>query len=580
MPKKLLLLVPIIFLFIGWTNRPAQNTAVCTELQEQKRPQLVADGTGGAVLVWEDTRNGNDSDLYAQRIDSKGAPLWKEGGVEICTAIGPQRYPRITTDGKGGFLVSWFDRRGGKNSDIYAQRIDGSGTVKWGIDGMPVCTADSDQYDAIPVPDMNGGAVIVWQDRRNGNDYDIYAQRIDETGKTRWSNNGIALCAEKEDQDNLQAISDGNGGALVIWQDRRNGKDYDIYGQSVDSAGRIQWGTNGAAVCSAKQDQRLPQIVSDSPGSLVLAWQDKRNGTDYDIYAQRLNFSGQPQWTADGVAICTETNSQYEPKLAGDGEGGAVITWQDYRKGEDCNFDAFEQKNDNLRLKTDVCDEKHLSDWSIFAQYVNASGRVQWAENGVLVSNSNVDHFKPRPVSDGIGGTIITWRAADKATDHNIYAQRLDATGAVKWAAGGVAVTTAPGNQIDPLPVPDGVGGAIIAWYDKRKGNSYDIYAQKVCASGEIGGCSVPIAIIGSVSTALENAPVKFNSDRSYDPDGSITAWQWTFGDGKRANGGTVTHKYASPGTYNVTLRVRDNNGKWSTVTQKRIKVDPATPSS
>ncbi|MCP5050802.1 MAG: PKD domain-containing protein [bacterium] len=574
MPKKISLLIAIVFFFIAFSNRPALNTPVCTELQEQKRPQLTADGAGGAILIWEDSRNGSDYDIYAQRLDSTGTAQWKDGGVTVCTAIGPQRYPQVTADRSGGFIVTWFDRRGGKNADIYAQRLDSKGTATWPVDGVPICTADSDQYDPVPVADADGGAVIVWQDRRNGNDYDVYAQRIDSSGTVKWDANGVVICTEKEDQDNLRSISDGSGGAVILWQDRRNGNDYDIYAQRIDSMGRVQWGVNGAAVCSAKEDQRLPQMVSDNKGSVVLAWQDKRNGSDYDVYAQRLDASGTSQWTADGVVICKAANSQYEPRLASDSNGGAVIAWQDYRRGEDCTFDAFDEKND---LKADVCDEKQLNDWNIYAQHINASGRVQWTENGVTISTANVDQYKPQPVADGLGGTIITWRAADKENDHNIYAQRLDSSGAPKWSAAGVPVTVASGNQMDPLLVSDGMGGAIVAWYDKRRGNNHDIYAQKVCASGEIGGCSQPVAVIAADNRGLSELTLKFDSGKSYDPDGSITGWRWNFGDGKQANNENVTHTYSNPGTYNVTLRVRDNNGKWSTPVRKRVKVSPTS---
>ena len=47
----------------------------------------------------------------------------------------------------------------------------------------------------------------------------------------------------------------------------------------------------------------------------------------------------------------------------------------------------------------------------------------------------------------------------------------------------------------------------------------------------------------------------------SSDPDGSIAAWQWAFGDGATANGAVATHTYAAPGKYTVTLTVKDNLG-------------------
>ncbi|MCK4539487.1 MAG: hypothetical protein KAV42_11885, partial [Candidatus Krumholzibacteria bacterium] len=74
--------------------------------------EIVSDGAGGSIIVWQDNRNG-DMDIYAQRIDSNGAVLWTIDGVPICTATGEQSIPRITSDGAGGAVVTWQDLRSG-----------------------------------------------------------------------------------------------------------------------------------------------------------------------------------------------------------------------------------------------------------------------------------------------------------------------------------------------------------------------------------------------------------------------------------------------------------------------------------
>jgi YVTN family beta-propeller protein len=56
--------------------------------------------------------------------------------------------------------------------------------------------------------------------------------------------------------------------------------------------------------------------------------------------------------------------------------------------------------------------------------------------------------------------------------------------------------------------------------------------------------------------------PVAFNGAGSLDPDGTVTSFAWTFGDGKSALGGsTVKHKYAKGGKYTAGLAVTDNEG-------------------
>ncbi|HZU39596.1 MAG TPA: PKD domain-containing protein, partial [Solirubrobacteraceae bacterium] len=59
------------------------------------------------------------------------------------------------------------------------------------------------------------------------------------------------------------------------------------------------------------------------------------------------------------------------------------------------------------------------------------------------------------------------------------------------------------------------------------------------------------------------------------DPDGSITSYRWTFGDGGSATGSQVTHTYTSAGQYVVVLTVTDSDGR-SASTATTITVGPA----
>jgi len=54
---------------------------------------------------------------------------------------------------------------------------------------------------------------------------------------------------------------------------------------------------------------------------------------------------------------------------------------------------------------------------------------------------------------------------------------------------------------------------------------------------------------------------VAFNASNSYDPDGIIISYEWTFGDGSFGNDKTATHTYELPGTYTVVLKVTDEDG-------------------
>jgi hypothetical protein len=93
----------------------------------------------------------------------------------------------MTTDGSGGAVIIWEDHRTTLyEPDIYGQRVDADGNVMWTTDGVAICTAVYDQRHADVVPYGNGGLIAVWEDWRDGGmiagRYRIYGQLVDADG--------------------------------------------------------------------------------------------------------------------------------------------------------------------------------------------------------------------------------------------------------------------------------------------------------------------------------------------------------------------------------------------------------------
>ncbi len=74
-------------------------------------------------------------------------------------------------------------------------------------------------------------------------------------------------------------------------------------------------------------------------------------------------------------------------------------------------------------------------------------------------------------------------------------------------------------------------------------------------------GNLAPVADAGGPYSSMVGVEVQFDGSGSNDPDGSIVAYQWEFGDGSVSTDPNPTHSYATAGTYNVTLTVYDDNG-------------------
>jgi predicted lipoprotein with Yx(FWY)xxD motif len=262
-----------------------------------------------------------------------GDILWTLNGIPLCTAAGNQGNARMISDGAGGVIVTWVDYRGGGlESDIYAQRVNASGEIQWTVDGVPLCTASELQSYPDVAYDGAGGAIVTWEDYRNGLS-DIYAQRVNASGAVQWAANGVPLCLAVNYQSAPRIVSDGAGEAIIAWQDSRNGtQDDNIYAQRVNAGGFVQWTADGVHLCTATGLQRNPQITSDGAGGAVVAWGDERTG-DTDIYAQRVAASGAVLWAPDGVSLCAYRGEQRFPEIATDGTGGAIVAWDDYRCG-------------------------------------------------------------------------------------------------------------------------------------------------------------------------------------------------------------------------------------------------------
>ena len=145
----------------------------------------------------------------------------------------------------------------------------------------------------------------------------------------------------------------------------------------------------------------------------------------------------------------------------------------------------------------------------IYAQRINGSGAVQWTANGVAISTATDYQYYPTIVSDGAGGAIITWYDHRSGTNDDIYAQRINASGAVQWTANGVAICTAANYQEFPTIVSDGAGGAVITWHDLRNGLA-DIYAQRVDANG-VTEVQNDVAALPESFRLEQNYPNPFN---------------------------------------------------------------------
>ena len=411
---------------------PVNGRALCTAINEQSSPVIVSDGSGGAIVAWQDYRSGTNYDIYAQHVLATGFvdPAWPLNGRALCQAANNQNFPKLAPDGAGGAVACWDDYRAGPNGDIYAQRVSAGGAAMWTVDGVAICTQATAQANSAIVSDGVGGAIIAWNDQRAGN-YDIYAQHVFPTGGIDyyWPTDGLAICTQPNNQTNPTLVSDGAGGAIIAWSDLRSGTSSDIYAQHVELYGLVDstWPADGRALCTFAGNQYVGASVSDGAGGIIVIWTDYRSGTA-DIFAGHIPATGivDPAWPANGLSLCSATGLQTNPQAAPDGAGGALVTWNDQRSG---------------------------AGYDIYVNHAPASGATDpaYPTDGLAVSTAANNQIFPMICSDGAGGAIVTWQ--DQRTGYSdIYAQRAARFG---------YLGTPEAEIVSVMDVPNDQGGKV-----------------------------------------------------------------------------------------------------------------------
>ena len=122
----------------------------------------VASGAGIYLVAWREGWHGKGgaARIFAARV-SAGGKLLDPSAIEVAPArSGVQECPRVAFAG-GTFLVVWQDLRNGKDYDVLAARVDAQGQVK---DGEPIAIATGPRNQALPDVASDGECfLVVWQ---------------------------------------------------------------------------------------------------------------------------------------------------------------------------------------------------------------------------------------------------------------------------------------------------------------------------------------------------------------------------------------------------------------------------------
>lgn len=349
--------------------------------------------------------------------------------------------------------------------------------------------------------DGSGNFVVVWSSGSG-----IVGRRVDPVGVPLGDEFAISVSTTLIHDLRPRVAAKNDGGFLVAWQTEDPAApptaQWGITTRAFDSAGDPL----GGEVELANGGSRLPEspeVSAMGTGGFVVVW----NGFGgYDVWARRLDGSGQPQGTAFVVNEAVDLNVY--PAVDSGPEGDFVVVWSRFSGPPD---DAravvgrrFDAQGDPVGEEIEVTS---TTVWSPERADValDASGRflAVWNETtgrdgsetgafGRVVDETNLpvgDDFQvntyssggqllPRAAADGAGGFMVAWIGAEPGgSGVGVFAQHLDAVGGRVGSEFRVNTYTT-GDQAGHSVAGDGTGGFLVTWRSAEQDDG--VLAQRV----------------------------------------------------------------------------------------------------
>lgn len=327
----------------GTTNKRVTNLGPEFDTQRASGASITVESSGRAFAVYSDGTN-----IFLARYDVASGQWLSR--TQVTTGLNDwhqvARYPDIASDGNGNLVIAWEDFRNNnpdndyansKGSDIYAGTCNGN-TMTCSASNVKV-NDDSARFDQRrPKLARNGNTVaLIWEDHRErGAEFPrAYAAFSNNGGQSFGSNSRVnktlAGNADPNSRDtaSMPAIAiTGDGTVLAAWENRIDAatSPADIYAAWWNGA---SWSTPQRVDTAPARARALAPRIAASNAGVFIAWQDHRNGANNpDIYTAKWNGSS---WAESPAVV--QPGQQALPVIAGNGDT-LRLAWQDGRSGQ------------------------------------------------------------------------------------------------------------------------------------------------------------------------------------------------------------------------------------------------------
>jgi hypothetical protein len=276
----------------------------------------------------------------------------------------------------------------------------------------------------------------------------------------------MTVCGRTGEQT-LPKVAASNHGCYVSWEDHASGN-YDVYLQRLDAEGTPQWQEGGIAISTHPQETWITDydLAVDAQDNAVLVFNDIRDGADRDIFAYLISPDGDFLWGSDGLTLSANDGFEPDPRICVTTGGNYVFAWQE--------------------------------DSVLHLRKVDVAGEDLWNPAIITLSATytlSIPRLAPAP-EDGVLLQYLVAQGSQFWAPKHLYVQRFDAAGQPAWAGQGAPIETLGGfgPQMRPAIRADGAGGAWSCWYETRASQLH-AFAQHLMADGNVAWTANGVAL-------------------------------------------------------------------------------------
>jgi hypothetical protein len=591
-------------LFDAAGNKLWSEVVVSTGSTHRDQPKIAVNPANRYLVTWTDQINMTNVMIRAQMLDGSGNKLGSEFSVDSAGTF--QTNPAVASGPDGNFAIAWEDKQGA-HTEIYAQRFDRNGT-RLGGEIQVTSGSGGDQWSPDIAFNSAGDLIIAWTDD-NIDSGDVVAQRYGSGGSKVGGK--ISVAVSNGIKDALPDIAVDSHDSFIITYHRSNTTTgWDVYAKKFGSSG-MQVGPE-ITVTTQAGDQMEARTVCLSNDDYMIGWTDMSGPSDYNIFAQKYSSAGDKVGAMMWVAIYP--HSQYNLALDLGLHDALIFVWST-NTGGSTGFDIHARiyiRPYKLQgtLTTDTISPTDLMAWSNLTTVSHTGthntlsfessldGGTSWQAvpgNGSLAGAGPIRIRARFATIDNTSSPSMSSMTLNYFSVNSIPAVSLPA-GFTVWKKTVVNITadaTDPDN--DTLTyLWNQTGGPVVSLASLTSPNisftpnRSGLYSFKVVAADGYNDSlpafinitvnnHPPAAVLAmSAPSANVSAPVTFNASGSSDSDDSITAYNFSFGDGSSSGwtpNSTAVHAYAAAGNYSATVRVRDEEGNETTSAPVMVQV-------